>query len=100
MQLWPKIAKHFRMETGPNLRMDLVSIMSTPDKKELWAKTVKVSIVPLPGLLHKGKGNGLQCAFLQRKSCCQTATFLMQPGARQLKRLVQTFDDLHHWPTD
>ncbi|KAL3141758.1 hypothetical protein ABBQ32_004438 [Trebouxia sp. C0010 RCD-2024] len=39
--LWPKIAKHFRMETGPNLHMDLVSIMNTPDKKELWAKTVK-----------------------------------------------------------
>ena len=40
--LWPKIAQHFGLETGPNLPLDLVSMMGTPDKKELWDKTVKV----------------------------------------------------------
>jgi len=42
-QLWPKIAKHFNMETGPNLHINLVQMMGTPEKKDLWAKTVKVS---------------------------------------------------------
>ena len=41
--LWPKIAEHFGMETGPNLHMNLVSMMGTPDKKELWEETVKAS---------------------------------------------------------
>ena len=35
MQLWPKIAKHFRMETGPNLHINLVTMMNTPEKKDL-----------------------------------------------------------------
>lgn len=39
--LWPKIAKHFGLETGPNLHINLVSIMNTPEKKDIWAKTVK-----------------------------------------------------------
>lgn len=43
MQLWPKIAAHFGMETGPNLHISLDRVMNTPDKKDIWAKTVKVS---------------------------------------------------------
>lgn len=43
MQLWPKIAAHFGMETGPNLHISLDTMMNTPDKKDIWAKTVKVS---------------------------------------------------------
>lgn len=42
--LWPKIAQHFGLETGPNLPLDLVTMMGTPDKKELWDKTVKVRV--------------------------------------------------------
>ncbi|DBB11402.1 TPA: hypothetical protein ACH3X3_006818 [Trebouxia sp. C0006] len=40
-ELWPKIAHHFGMETGPNLHIELVSMMGTPDKKQLWDKIVK-----------------------------------------------------------
>lgn len=43
MQLWPKIAAHFGMETGPNLHISLDTMMNTPEKKDIWAKTVKVS---------------------------------------------------------
>jgi len=32
------------METGPNLHIELVSMMGTPDKKELWDKVVKVQL--------------------------------------------------------
>jgi nucleoside-diphosphate-sugar epimerase len=44
-ELWPKIAHHFGMETGPNLHIELVSMMGTPDKKQLWDKIVKVQFV-------------------------------------------------------
>lgn len=40
-ELWPKIAKHFDMETGPNLHISLVTIMGTPEKEKIWAETVK-----------------------------------------------------------
>ena len=42
-ELWPKIAEHFGLETGPNLHISLVKQMQTPDKEELWKKTVKVA---------------------------------------------------------
>ena len=42
-ELWPKIAKHFDMETGPNLHISLVTIMGTPEKEKIWADTVKVT---------------------------------------------------------
>lgn len=42
MQLWPKIAAHFHMESGPNLHISLDTVMNTPEKKDIWAKTVKV----------------------------------------------------------
>ena len=47
-ELWPKIAKHFGLETGPNLHINLTTQMGTPDKKELWDKIVKVTALPLP----------------------------------------------------
>lgn len=43
MQLWPKIAAHFHMESGPNLHISLDTIMNTPEKKDIWAEIVKVS---------------------------------------------------------
>ena len=46
MQLWPKIAAHFHMETGPNLHISLDTMMNTPEKKDIWAKIVKVSSAP------------------------------------------------------
>lgn len=68
MQLWPKIAKHFGLETGPNLHINLVSIMNTPEKKDIWAKTVKVSFVLLPAVLWVEKGYAAQRSFQKRHS--------------------------------